>query len=352
MEQSAYFSLKELNHIGVKFKICSPHKFGKGEPLLKNIDPRAKDCEYLGKFGWRSHKRFKKLVIESGSACDHIWITGTDIASLRASSALDLPTTIGNHYHHFGSSLSRLKWSGFYSRFVKGKESLVTFPTDFTRDEALSICPWLSKQSHVVRYHFPAHNPSADEKASAKKSLGINESTLVIGNAGWLIERKRWDVFLEVASLLSHSIQDIQFIICGGGPLEDTLRKQAEQLSISNKVRFEGWQTDLDRYYQAMDVLLFNSDFDALGRTPGEAMGWGAVPVASVRYGGLPELVENGVNGFFTDTHDTQLLADRILNLHASPDLQNEFRQAAANTLHERYSRSAATQFYVDRFSS
>jgi phosphatidylinositol alpha 1,6-mannosyltransferase len=67
---------------------------------------------------------------------------------------------------------------------------------------------------------------------------------------------------------------------------------------------------DLEPFYQAFDVLLFNSDYDTFGLTALEAANHGAIVVASVRYGGPGELIEHGTNGFLFKEHDVNAIAD------------------------------------------
>jgi glycosyltransferase involved in cell wall biosynthesis len=140
--------------------------------------------------------------------------------------------------------------------------------------------------------------------------------------------------------------------ICGGGPLEKRLRIKAYKLGLDRIIKFSGWCDDLSVYYKAFDVLLFNSDFDALGRTPGEAMGYGVVPVASVIYGGLSELVKHKINGFLLCEHDVDKLADYILRLASSDTLREDYSEAGRQILQQLFSLDAATGFYREWFGS
>jgi glycosyltransferase involved in cell wall biosynthesis len=346
MEQSAYFVME---NVAANWQVATPRPFGEGKTRVKGIDPSARDINYRGKYGLLSHAEFTQHCRERAECCSHIWITGTDVACLRAVRNMRLPVLLGHHYHHFDGAINILRWNLFYELLVKGRCE-VTYPTDFTRREAIRISPWLKNHSHVVRYHFPVHHVSPGQKVVAKARLGFESDDLVVGNAGWLIQRKRWDVFLETAKRVASKCARARFVICGGGPLEETLKTKAADLGVASVVRFTGWRDDLADYYKAFDILLFNSDFDALGRTPGEAMGYGAVPVASVAYGGLAELVEHKRNGFLISKHDADLLASYVMRLIESPSLREDFSSAGKQMLEQRYSMEAATEFYRDRF--
>jgi glycosyltransferase involved in cell wall biosynthesis len=346
MEQSAYFVMENA---AANWRVATPRVFGEGKARVFAVDPGARETFYRGKFGLLSQFEFVENCRERAEGCSHTWITGTDVACLRAAKQLRLPTLLGHHYHHFDGALNVARWKLFYELLVKGRAE-VTYPTDFTRNEGIRISPWLQRCSHVVRYHFPLYVVSRQDRDEAKQRLGFESDAFVVGNAGWLIERKRWDVFLETAFRVAAKSPHARFVICGGGPLEEPLRRQAANLGLSDLVSFTGWCDDLADYYKAFDVLLFNSDFDALGRTPGEAMGYGAVPVASVSYGGLAELVEHERNGFLISNHDADLLAGYIMQLAESPSLREDFSAAGKQMLEQRYSAEAATGFYRNWF--
>lgn len=348
MEQCSYFVCE---HVGDDWRVVTPRKFGPGEARIRRFDAGALDNDYRGKFGVFSQAAFEAKVRGRMVGATVGWVTGTDVACLRAARMTKLPVVLSHHYHHFEDRRGWAKWKLFYELLVRGPVE-VTYPTDFTRNEAISICPWLESKSLVVRSHFPVFECFAADRTRTKAALGYDADTFLIGNAGWLIPRKRWDVFMETAAVVAGKLPQARFVICGGGPLEAELKQQAAQLGIADKVRFSGWVGDLAPYYRAFDVLLFNSDFDALGRTPGEAMGYGVVPVCSVKYGGLPELVEHGRNGFLISEHDPARLAGFIKSLHESGDLAADMVAAGKETLATKYSKEAAIGYYRDRFAS
>lgn len=339
MEKAAYWTMDQLALGGLGFRCATPRPFGPGQAALLRHDPEAKDAPYLGRFGWRSQRQFRDRVHEKARDCSAIWITGTDVACLRAVADLRQPKLLAHHFHHFENPLFFLKWKLFYELGCHQLAHL-TYPSDFTRNEAIRVASWIRGKSSVVRYHFPVQY--TEEQLGARRrekrlQLGLPVDGLIVGNAGWLTRRKRWDVFLQTASRVLETIPDARFVALGGGPEEASLRKLADELGISGSVIFTGWREDVDEWFGAFDVLLFNSDFDTLPRTPGEAMGQGCIPVASLAYGGLGELIRHGENGCLLTGHDVVELAETICELHGNPAMAAEWRQAGAATLAEEY---------------
>jgi len=90
-------------------------------------------------------------------------------------------------------------------------------------------------------------------------------------------------------------------------------------LKIADRVKWLGWQKDLTPFFQCLDVMLFNSDWDAMGLAPLEAMSHCVPLVASVQQGGLKEIISNEEYGFLIPTHDVIALADKIIYFLQNP---------------------------------
>lgn len=350
MEQVACRLMGELNHsYGTQFRVVTPRRFGPAEPLVKNFDPQAQDFEYRGKYGWRGHQQLAAHVAMLAPECSAIWVTGACVASLRAVKPLKLRTLMRHHYHHFEGPLSWLKWRGFYELLCRDVEAIF-YVCDFARREALRIAPWLASRAFVVRNGFDVYYRSEEERRctqqQARAELGLPQGAWIVGNGGWLIQRKRFDVFLRTAALIAQQLPDSYFVVCGGGPLEESLKGLARDLGIAERVRFTGWVKDLTPYHQAWDVCLFNSEHDAIPTTPIEAASHGVVTVSSIAHGGLDEFIEHERNGFLIGQHDVNQLAAAVVALARDPALALQWRRAAVDTLNSKFSRKAkAAQF-------
>jgi glycosyltransferase involved in cell wall biosynthesis len=260
---------------------------------------------------------------------------------------------LSHHYHHFENRTSRLRWTAFYLAFGSGFEA-ITYPTEFTRNEAVRIAPWLKKKMHVVRNGFDVHYSTEEKRLSdrraARAELRMPPDAFLIGNGGWLIPRKRFDIFLRTAQQVARQIPNAHFYICGGGPEENRLRKLASELGIADRVHFEGWIQDLSVYYRAWDALLFNSDFDTLPCSPMEAASHGCICVASCVYGGISEFLRNDQSGFLYPQHDIRQLADALVRLSRDPDLALRIRRGAATLLENEFNNEKALKFYENHF--
>ena len=353
MEQVAYTLFERLQARGFNVKILTARNWGPGKPRVLRIDPEARDCNYRGKFGWRSFPAFRRHTLTVSRPGEKVWVIGNCASCLAAARLAGQKVMFSHHYHHFESRTSWLRWLAFYLAFGTGLE-VITYPTEFTRNEALKIAPWLKNKTHVVRYGFDPHYTTeeqrrADQRA-ARMELGMPPDAFLIGNGGWLIPRKRFDIFLRTAQLVALQMPNARFYICGGGPEEHNLRKLAEDLGIGDKVYFQGWVPNMAPYYRAWDVLLFNSDFDTSPCTPLEAASHGCLCVTSLRYGGLSEFIKSGQTGFLLDQHDLERLAGFIVQLARDSELAVNLRRRAVELLAREFSHEKALAFYEKFF--
>jgi glycosyltransferase involved in cell wall biosynthesis len=227
------------------------------------------------------------------------------------------------HFHHTGVK-PLWQWRLIY-RVAYRRFGTITFPSDFVRAEAQMIYPKIASLSHTVRNPLQIPEiPSAEEREQARCALGIPKGALVVGNAGWLIPRKRFDIFLQVAEKIGEKVPNAFFIIAGDGPERSRLEALAERLGIKRRVKWLGWQSDLGRFYRSIDVMVFNSDWDAMGLSPLESMAFGIPVVASVVNGGLAEIIDKPEVGYLFKEHNVESLAAVAAML-----LQNPFERHA-----------------------
>jgi glycosyltransferase involved in cell wall biosynthesis len=345
MERVAYHLMPQLLATGgFIFQIATPRPFGQGGPIVRGIDPQAKAFDCRGRFGWRDLKGFRPWVRQAAKVSDLLWVTGTCAASLYAIRSSRLPKVLSHHFHHFEVPGSWVRWRAFYE--LLGRQlDMIVYPTEFTRAEAIVIAPWLEPRTMVIHNGIELRELDEHQRATrrrqARKQLGIPEDALVIGNGGWFVQRKRFDIFLDVAARVHAQRSDCVFVLCGGGPDEALLRRKAEELGIAEAVRFEGWVHSMTPYYEAFDFLLFNSDYDCFGRIVLEAASFGVLVIASLRYGGLSEFIQHGSNGILLSDHDRDALAEAILGLADSPRAP-AMRAAAFHTIRSQHSIGAA----------
>tara|TARA_A100001015_G_C14916420_1_gene682534 strand:- start:13 stop:1128 length:1116 start_codon:yes stop_codon:yes gene_type:complete len=312
MEMANLDLIKGLIDKGAKISYLSLNPIGKLKQLLDQLDIKYKGVKYKGKYGIFSFFKIFKYINQD--RFDTIILTGHNLlATLIIGIIKSNNKILTIHYHHFENSKKGfLKWKLYYFLCNKIFDHII-FPCEYIKEEAIFSYQNIKKKSHVIYYGFDIYDPPNEfEKLGYRNKLGLPKKSFIIGNAGWLIKRKRFDVFLNIAKKLLAYHSNIFFVIAGDGPERENLLSQINTFMINENVKFLGWQSDLLPFYRSIDLLLFNSDFDALGRTPIEAACHNVPVVASVANGGLKEFFSNKNQAMVISDHNEELLLNEI----------------------------------------
>ena len=320
MEHNMLLLIDEIKKMNVEVEVVSINPIGKLGELLEARGIQCEGSSYLGPWGVFSILKLHRIL--ASKTADGLLMIGHNLMGELALGKLwKKHRVLSIHFHHKGVK-SPLGWRLIYGIAVM-KFRAIVFVSKYIMDEAISISSFLAKLSIMVSTPVHAQIPFSDHvKIDARRTLGISENNIVVGNAGWLITRKRWDVYLAVAAEVLKSDPQIRFLIAGDGPERANLEKQARDLGIADMIIWIGWQSKLLPFYQAIDILLFNSDWDAQARTPLEAMSYGIPLVSSILAGGTQEVIYNDSMGYLIDQHDVGKLSAIILKLAHDPELR------------------------------
>jgi len=187
-------------------------------------------------------------------------------------------------------------------------------PTFVTGDMFLGAYPnwyqWI-KTTHKSASMPPLHVPEAI----------VDTFTIVF--AGRLSHEKSVETLIDAVGVIrSHGIA-AELVIAGDGPCRGALQEQAERV-IAGAHRFLG---DVDnraiistRFFGA-HVLVLPSIDERQGKVLLEAMAT-SVPVIATRTGGIPTVVEDGVNGLLVAVRDVAGLAETLRTVYERVELR------------------------------
>lgn len=166
---------------------------------------------------------------------------------------------------------------------------------------------------------FPFRKPSERPRSPRPLVLGV----------GRLIEKKGFHVLIEALALLKQRGVPFRCALAGEGPEQAALQQLIDGRGLHGAVRLLGSVplTRLrEKYYSRARVLAqpcviaSDGDRDGIPTVLLEAMAMG-VPVISTRVSGIPEAIEDNVDGFLTEAGEVEVLADRIQSLLADVSL-------------------------------
>lgn len=164
-------------------------------------------------------------------------------------------------------------------------------------------------------------------------------------NVGRLINTKRIDLLLE--SFANINNKNWQLWIVGDGPLKADLEQKAVDLGISEKVKFFGYQKDIERFYSEAKIFALTSVSEGFPNALLEAMAAGLPTIAFDCIAGPSDLIEDGVNGFLIPKGEIHLFQRKLQELLDSEVLKQTFG-ANAKKLSEKYEISKIGEEYLN----
>ncbi|KFD40800.1 glycosyl transferase family 1 [Peptococcaceae bacterium SCADC1_2_3] len=128
---------------------------------------------------------------------------------------------------------------------------------------------------------------------------------------------------IEAMKIIRQKSRSIRLILGGEGPEEEDLKRLIEQLNLGDCVDFLGQipNEDVSRYMVAAHVFVLPSLSEGFGIVNLEAMASG-LPIVASKVGGLPEIIEDGENGFLVEPRSPKQIADKVLLLLADDELR------------------------------
>ena len=177
-------------------------------------------------------------------------------------------------------------------------------------------------------------------KADMRELLAIppDRSVRVVGQVSRLVPHKGQRVLLKAARKVLMEAPDTYFVITGYAgedpPYLETLKQDARDLQIEDRVRFVNWPGSIGDVWELLDIHVHASVEDSLPIAITEGMSFGK-PAVVTNVGGVAEMVTHEETGLVVPMHDSNALGDGVLRLLREPDTARRLGAAAL----ERYQR-------------
>jgi glycosyltransferase involved in cell wall biosynthesis len=241
---------------------------------------------------------------------------------------------------------------GLLARKMHAAEFVVTC-TDANRQHLEAIAP--GRPVHVMY-----HGLNADFARLLADAPPVDQpERLRIISVGRLVDKKGFDVLVEAIALLTERGVEVNAVIAGeSGDREAAIRRQVTAAGLDSRIEFLGTmsQADLFAEYRRSSVFALacritdDGDRDGIPNVLMEAMAAG-LPVVSTSVSGIPELIEDDVNGLLVPPEDAVALADAIWRLSKDPALTRRLATAGATTIAEHFDGEALARHMAGLFA-
>jgi D-inositol-3-phosphate glycosyltransferase len=262
------------------------------------------------------------------------------LVGLEAARALGVPLVVT--FHALGKI--RRQFQGDADRFPVERLSI---EEEIIRDadRILAECPQDEEDMRVLYQADPGkidvapcgYDPAEFnpvEKTLARAHLGWPQDEFIVLQLGRMVPRKGVDNAIRgvAAARKRHRVKARLYIVGGESdtpsieatPEIGRLAGIAREEGVDDAVGFVGrrGRSALRLYYSAADVFVTTPWYEPFGITPLEAMAC-RVPVIGSAVGGIKYSVIDSQTGYLVPPNDPDALADRLAQLHGSPQLRN-----------------------------
>ncbi|HEY3243809.1 MAG TPA: N-acetyl-alpha-D-glucosaminyl L-malate synthase BshA [Phycisphaerae bacterium] len=146
---------------------------------------------------------------------------------------------------------------------------------------------------------------------------------------------KRAEAVVEVFRRIRAEVR-ARLLLVGDGPDLANATRLAHDLGIGRDVLALGEQDQVVPLLSVADLFLLPSSQESFGLAALEAMAC-SVPVIASEVGGLPEVIDDGINGFLKQPDDLDGMADQALILLTTPALHRRVAEEARRKVEQRF---------------
>lgn len=149
------------------------------------------------------------------------------------------------------------------------------------------------------------------------------ENAYIVGSIGNLYPTKDFNTFVSaLAELRERTDKNMVGVIMGDGP--ERAQLEIHIRAAKAKVYLIGRVMDAANYLKAFDCYVCSSVKEGFPYTILEAMS-AEVPIISTRVGGIPDIIEQGVNGQLVEAGDYKALAQGVIDFQAQPEVAGKY---------------------------
>lgn len=162
---------------------------------------------------------------------------------------------------------------------------------------------------------------------------------------------KRIQDLVRAMGIVLKRAPEVKLMLVGDGPERHRIERLIEKLGIHKNVLLTGFRSDVANILKCSDVTVLCSETESAPLTLLEGMSSG-LPVIATRVGGIPEIIQDNVNGLLVNVKDPEAIANRIIELNDDLELRRNLGEAARLTVLEKYSAEKVICQYEKVFSS
>ena len=217
--------------------------------------------------------------------------------------------------------------ASFYAitKFSIERSDGVTAVSQFLKDETYRAFGPVNCDLAVIP-NFVNLVEYARDAAASRETLALPDHKLLVHISNFREAKRVKDVVRIFARV--RRAMPATLMMVGDGPDRGDAETEARDLGVAQDVRFLGRLDTVAPLLAASDMFVLPSQTESFGLAALEAMACGT-PVVAARTGGLPELINDGIDGILEPVGSVEAMARRAVEVLRDPARHSQMRAAA-----------------------
>ena len=172
-----------------------------------------------------------------------------------------------------------------------------------------------------------------------KQALNLATESKVIITVAVLREPKGIQYMLKALPGILDKMPNVHYLIVGDGDYGSHLKNLSKEYKIEDHVTFTGRRTDIPALLSISDIFVLPTLIDALPTVLIEALAAG-IPIVASNVGGIPEIIENELNGLLVPSKNPDQLATACLRLLQDEKFSKQMIHAGDKIVQQKFAIS------------
>ncbi|MEK5430665.1 N-acetyl-alpha-D-glucosaminyl L-malate synthase BshA [Lysinibacillus sp. FSL R7-0073] len=249
-----------------------------------------------------------------------------------------------------GTDISVLGQDSTLSQAIKygiDKSDIVTTVSHALKEQTYELIDTVKPIETIYNFvdereYFPRNS------GNLKEQFGIQEDEKVLIHVSNFRKIKNLPHIIDAFMKIRANVK-AKLLLVGDGPEKHRVMDQVKESPYMKDVLFLGKQENLAELYAISDLKLLLSQQESFGLVLLEAMACG-VPCIGTNVGGIPEVIEHGLDGFIVELGDTEAVAEYAVQLLQDEEKLLRFREAAIHAVSEKFHSSKIVEQYENLY--
>lgn len=213
----------------------------------------------------------------------------------------------------------------------------------------------LDKEKLITIYHGTniatkdSHTPFL-----LREKFAIDPSKKIIGIIGNHIRAKNFETLVETVNIIVNKQKQTDFIFIQIGSYTDRtddLLQTVKSLNLEKNILFLGYMPNASNFIPQFDALLLTSQSEGIPQVIYESF-YHKIPVVSTNVGGIPEIIQDGINGLLAPKQNPEILAEKIEYLFNNENIIANFVDISKENLLKYYTTSIMAQKTLQEYKT